>query len=133
VAILHLDLKRRKGKTMKSKLLYLLVPVMMISLGYLTEHVEEIIWTVGPLILFSFLLGLIFPNPRRAWLWGLFILLSIPLAELAANLIGYKPPFPTASFISPLALIPLAMAITSAYAGVAVHRWFGTPHQVAAS
>src|SRR5580765_6060615 len=101
---------------MKNKLLYLLIPVMMFALGYLTEHTEEIIWTVGPLLLFSFLLGLIFPNPRRAWLWGLFIFLSIPMAALAANLIGYEPPFPTTSFFSPLALIPLAMAITSAYA-----------------
>ena len=117
---------------MKNKLLYLLIPVLMISLGYLTEHVEEIIWRVGPLLLFSFLLGLIFPNPRRAWLWGMFIFLSIPLAELVANLIGYKPPFPTASFFSPLALIPLTMAVISAYVGVAVHRWFGTPHSMAA-
>jgi hypothetical protein len=106
---------------MKSKVVYLLAAAMMIFLGYLTEHVEEIIWTFGPLLLFSFVLGVI--APKRAWLWGLLIFLTLPLAGFVANLTGYHPPFPTTSFISPFAVIPLGMAVVSAYCGAAVNHW----------
>lgn len=105
-------------------LLSLLALASGIFIGYADSHSDDEFITLGILIGFSFLLGII--GPRRAWLWAVLIGIWVPVLDSVLPTFGLAPTRPGESFSLLTALAVAALVLTvcfaGAYAGAFVSR-----------
>jgi hypothetical protein len=102
-------------------------------LGYVDEHVYEVQWVVIFTLPLCFVMGLLDPNPKRAWVWALFVPLGLVLAAFVSKWSGYTPawipayqaefpdrPVPASNpFGGIISIIP---ALVGVYGGVLISR-----------
>jgi hypothetical protein len=100
----------------------LLSPLVLaggIFIGYADSHSDDEFVTIGILVGFTFLLGVL--GPRRPWLWAVLIGIWVPLLDSILPKVGLAPTRPGESFglLSALAVVALVLAVcfTGAYAG----------------
>ena len=90
-----------------------------IFIGYADSHSDDEFITVGILLGFSFLLGVL--GPRRPWLWALLIGIWVPLLDSTLPAFGLAPTRPgeSFSFLTALLVTALVMAVcfTGSYTG----------------
>lgn len=101
-------------------------------IGYADSRSDDVFVTLGLLLGFSFLLGLV--GPRRAWLWAPLVAIWVPVLDSALPRLGLAPRRPGESFtfLSALAVTGLVMAVcfAGAYLGALLgwsvrHMWQG--------
>jgi hypothetical protein len=92
--------------------------------GYADARSDDEFITLGILIGFSFLLGIL--GPRRPWLWAVLIGIWVPLLDFVLPKVGLAPTEPGESFglLSAFAVAALVLAVcfTGAYAGAFLRR-----------
>ena len=88
-------------------------------IGYADARSDDVFITLGLLLGFSFLLGLV--GPRRAWLWAPLVAIWVPVLDSVLPRLGLTPrrPGESFSFLSALAVTGLVMAVcfVGAYLG----------------
>jgi hypothetical protein len=91
--------------------------------GYADSHSDDVFITLGILLGFSFLLGLL--GPRLPWLWALLVGIWVPVLDTVLPLLGLAPrePGPSSSFLSFLAVTGLVMTVC--FAGAFPGAWLG--------
>lgn len=101
-------------------------------IGYADSRSDDVFVTLGLLLGFSFLLGLV--GPRRAWLWAPLVAIWVPVLDSVLPRLGLAPRRPGESFtfLSALAVTGLVMAVcfAGAYLGALLgwsvrHMWQG--------
>jgi len=101
-------------------------------IGYADARSDDVFITLGLLLGFSFLLGLV--GPRRAWLWAPLVAIWVPVLDSVLPRLGLAPRRPGESFtfLSALAVTGLVMAVcfAGAYLGALLgwsvrHVWPG--------
>jgi hypothetical protein len=102
-------------------------PAGGIFIGYADSRSDDELITLGILVGFSFLLGLL--GPRRPWLWTVLIGIWVPLLDFVLPKVGLAPTRPGESFgiLTALAVAALVLTACSAgsYAGAFVSRTVG--------
>lgn len=112
-------------KTKNGRWLFIISLTLAIILGTFTGWADfnndEPQSAVIFLLVFGFIVGAL--HPKRAWLWGLILGLSIPAVYLIAIGIGYQPAEPPEPgwYASLIGLIP---AFLGTYAGVSARKFF---------
>jgi hypothetical protein len=86
-----------------------------IFVGYADSRSDDEFITLGILVGFSFLLGLL--GPRRPWLWAVLIGIWVPLLDSALPKLGLAPTRPGESFGFLTALAVTALVLTVCFAG----------------
>lgn len=93
-------------------------------IGYADSHSDDVFVTLGVLVAFSFLLGLL--GPRWPWLWAVLIGIWVPVLDATLPRVGLAPQRPGESlgFLSLLAVSGLVMTVCGAgtYAGALLVR-----------
>lgn len=101
-------------------------------IGYADARSDDVFITLGLLLGFSFLLGLV--GSRRAWLWAPLMAIWVPVLDSVLPRLGLAPrrPGESFSFLSALAVTGLVMAVcfAGAYLGALLgwsvrHVWPG--------
>jgi len=101
-------------------------------IGYADSRSDDVFITLGLLMGFSFLLGLV--GPRRPWLWAPMVAIWVPVLDSLLPRFGLAPQRPGESFtfLSALAVTGLVMAVcfAGAYLGAGLvwaarHAWQG--------
>jgi hypothetical protein len=95
-----------------------------IFIGYSDSHSDDEFITLGILVGFSFLLGVL--GPRRPWLWAVLVGIWVPVLDSVLPALGFAPTRPGESFgfLPALAVAALVLTVCSAgaYAGAFVSR-----------
>jgi hypothetical protein len=95
-----------------------------IFIGYADSRSDDEFITLGILIGFSFLLGVL--GPRRPWLWAFLTGIWVPLLDSVLPKVGLAPTRPGESFglLSALGVAALVLAVcfTGAHAGAFLGR-----------
>ena len=95
-----------------------------IFIGYADSHSDDEFITLGVLVGFSFLLGVL--GPRRPWFWAVLIGIWVPVLDSVLPKLGLVPTRPGESFgfLTALAVAALVLTVCSAgaYAGAFVGR-----------
>jgi hypothetical protein len=104
-------------------LLSLLALAGGIFIGYADSRSDDEFITLGMLIGFSFLLGVL--GPRRPWLWALLIGIWVPVLDSVLPRLGLAPTRPGESFSFPSALAVAALVLTACLVGSYSGAFFG--------
>jgi len=95
-----------------------------VFIGYADSHSDDEFITLGILVGFSFLLGVL--GPRRPWLWAVLIGIWVPLLDFALPKLGLAPTMAgeSSGFLTALAVTALVLTVcfAGAYAGAFVSR-----------
>ena len=90
-------------------------PAGGIFIGYADSRSDDELITLGILVGFSFLLGLL--GPRRPWLWTVLIGIWAPLLDLVLPRVGLAPTRPGEPFGFWTAVAVAALVLTACSAG----------------
>jgi len=94
-----------------------------IFIGYADSRSDDEFITLGILVGFSFLLGVL--GPRRPWLWALLIGIWVPLLDSALPPLGLAPTPPGESFGFLTALAVAALVLTACLVGAYAGSFLG--------
>ena len=94
-----------------------------IFIGYADSHSDDEFITIGVLVGFSFLLGLL--GPRRPWLWAVLIAIWVPVLDSVLPQLGLAPTRPGESFSLSTALAVTALVLTACLIGSYTGAFFG--------
>jgi hypothetical protein len=86
-----------------------------IFIGYADSRSDDEFITLGVLIGFSFLLGIL--GPRRPWLWALLIGIWVPVLDAVLPKLGFVTTRPGESSSFPSALAVAAFVLTACVVG----------------
>ncbi len=98
--------------------LYLFTLFLGFIVGWLDLKTTEVSSSVLMLLTFGFFAG--FAQPRRAWLWGLFLGIWVPVLSFIAANLRVTSPTSTELVTSFLALV---FSLAGAFAGAVVRRF----------
>jgi hypothetical protein len=84
-------------------------------IGYADSRSDDVFITLGLLLVFSFLLGLL--GPRRPWLWAPLVGIWVPVLDSVLPRLGLAPQRPGESFTFLSALAVTGLVIAVCFAG----------------
>jgi len=94
-----------------------------IWIGYADSHSDDAFITLGILVGFSFLLGVL--GPHRAWLWAILIGIWVPVLDSVLPILGLAPTRPGESFGFLSALAVAALVLTACFVGAYAGAFLG--------